>query len=92
VSEHVEEVRLCRGRSYGLVFETVPAVTCAASNGWVRSSRKSPRAPVPTGCYRCGEGWAWATIRESLLMPPAPRGAVLYHPRSGERLEEYLWI
>ena len=27
VSERVEEVRLCRGRSYGLVFETVPAVT-----------------------------------------------------------------
>jgi len=59
VSEYVEEVRLCRGRSYGLVFETVPAVTCAASNGRVRSSRKSPRAPVPTGRHRCGEGWAW---------------------------------
>ena len=69
VSEHVKEVRLCRGRSYGLVFETVPAVTCVASDGRVRSSRKSPRAPVPTGCHRCGEGWAWATIRESLLMP-----------------------
>jgi hypothetical protein len=59
VSEHVEEVWLCRRRSYGLVFETVPAVTCVVSNDRVRSSRKNPRAPVPTGCHRCGEGWAW---------------------------------
>src|SRR6266536_2062531 len=59
VREHVEEVWLCRRRSYGLVFETVPAVTCVVSNDWVRSSRKNPRAPVPTGCHRCGEGWAW---------------------------------
>src|SRR5207237_9900162 len=59
VSEHVEEVWLCRRRSYGRVFETVPAVTCVVSNDRVRSSRKNPMAPVPTGCHRCGEGWAW---------------------------------
>ena len=26
---------------------------------WVRSSGKSPRAPVPSGDHRPGEDWAW---------------------------------
>jgi hypothetical protein len=30
----------------------VPALTCVVSNCRVRSSGKSPRAPIPTGCYR----------------------------------------
>lgn len=30
----------------------VPAVTCVAGDGWVRSSRESPRAPAPSGGHR----------------------------------------
>jgi hypothetical protein len=30
----------------------VPALTCVASDCWVRSSGESPRVPIPTGCYR----------------------------------------
>src|SRR5262249_30564330 len=30
----------------------VPALTCVAGNGRVRSSGESPRVPAPTGCHR----------------------------------------
>ena len=40
----------------GQCSRSVPASTCVAGNGWVRSSGESPRAPAPTGCHRRGEG------------------------------------
>ncbi len=53
----------------------VPAPTCVASNGGVRSSGESPRAPVPSGGHRRGEDRT-GELRESLLMPRQrqPRG------------------
>ena len=36
----------------GQCSRPVPALTCVASNGWVRSSGRSPRTPAPTGGYR----------------------------------------
>jgi hypothetical protein len=36
----------------GLCPRPVPTVTCVAGNGWVRSSRESPRAPAPSGGHR----------------------------------------
>lgn len=45
------------GVTPGQCSRSVPTVTCVAGNGWVRSSRESPRGPVPSGVYRGGEGW-----------------------------------
>jgi SRSO17 transposase len=47
------------GVTSSLCLWLVPTVTCVAGDGWVRSSRESPRAPVPSGGHRRGEGWVW---------------------------------
>jgi hypothetical protein len=44
----------------------VPTATCVAGNGRVRSSRESPRVPVPSGDHRRGEGWTWGDYTETL--------------------------
>ena len=41
----------------GRCSRPVPALTCAAGNGRVRSSGESPRTLVPSGGHRRGEGW-----------------------------------
>jgi hypothetical protein len=70
MSELVEEVWLCQGRSYRLC-STCPRrdVRGRFLTGWVRSSRKSPRAAAPA-MAATGEGKdRRATTREPLLMP-----------------------
>jgi hypothetical protein len=47
------------GVTSSLCLWLVPTVTCVAGDGWVRSSRESPRALVPSGGHRRGEGWVW---------------------------------
>jgi hypothetical protein len=61
----------CRGRSPGQRRKTCPRRDVRAGLlGWrVRSSRESPRVPVPSGGHRRGEGRAGVNASELLLMP-----------------------
>ena len=64
-------VGLCRRRSPGQRRKTCPRRDVRAGLlGWrVRSSRKSPRVPDPSGGHRRGEGRAGVNASELLLMP-----------------------
>src|SRR5216684_6259631 len=50
----------------GQCLGPVPAMTCVAGNGRVRSSWESPRVPVPSRVHRRGEGWEWDDYPEIL--------------------------
>jgi hypothetical protein len=54
------------GVTSGQCPRPVPTATCVAGNGRVRSSRESPRVPVPSGDHRRGEGWTWGDYTETL--------------------------
>ena len=64
-------IGLCRRRSPGQRRKTCPRRDVRAGLlGWrVRSSRKSPRVPDPSGGHRRGEGRAGVNASELLLMP-----------------------
>src|SRR5260370_14454418 len=50
----------------GQCLGPVPAMTCVAGNGRVRSSWESPRVPVPSRVHTRGEGWEWDGYQEVL--------------------------
>jgi hypothetical protein len=56
------------GVTSGQCSRPVPALTCVAGNGWVRSSGESPRVPVPTGCHRRGKAER-VNVSEPVVMP-----------------------